>query len=109
LVIFANAPRAETFVMNEVEEKKIKEMEKLIAQAPKRKIKVVKDKINNVEDFKKEVETIHDDLKRIEPIIAKKSFANKALDLMIIMDCTGSMGSWIKACKEEIKSIVKSI
>jgi len=28
---------------------------------------------------------------------------------MIIIDCTGSMSSWINACKEEIKSIINSI
>mgnify|MGYP002372681036 CR=1 FL=1 len=28
------------------------------------------------------------------------------MDLMFIMDCTGSMGSWIKAAKQELYNIL---
>ncbi len=28
---------------------------------------------------------------------------------MFILDCTGSMGSWIKACKKEIISIIDCV
>lgn len=31
------------------------------------------------------------------------------LDLMFIVDCTGSMSSWIEAVKNEILAIVKGI
>ena len=30
----------------------------------------------------------------------------KSLDVMFIMDCTGSMSPWIEAAKREIKSII---
>jgi len=45
-------------------------------------------------------------------IICDKSnglFKPQALDLMFIMDCTSSMGSWIKSCKQEIETIVTRI
>ena len=38
-----------------------------------------------------------------------RKYGKTSLDLMIVLDCTGSMGSWIKACKEEIKMIINSI
>jgi len=31
------------------------------------------------------------------------------MDLMFIVDCTGSMGSWIAKVKDEILAIVKGI
>jgi len=34
---------------------------------------------------------------------------NKSLDLMFIMDCTGSMSPWIDAAKKEVKSIIDCI
>jgi len=34
---------------------------------------------------------------------------NKSLDLMFIMDCTGSMNPWIDAAKKEVKSIIDCI
>ncbi len=33
----------------------------------------------------------------------------KSLDMMFIIDCTGSMGSWIGACKKEIRSIIDCV
>jgi hypothetical protein len=44
---------------------------------------------------------------RIEPI--RKAIDRKSLDLMFIMDCTGSMGPWIDAAKREIKSIIDTL
>jgi hypothetical protein len=41
---------------------------------------------------------------RLEPI--RKVIDRKSLDIMFIMDCTGSMGHWIDAAKREIKSII---
>jgi hypothetical protein len=48
-------------------------------------------------------------LKRVEPVLRKKSYASKDVDVMFIMDCTGSMGSWIEVSKNEIKKIVSTI
>ncbi len=31
------------------------------------------------------------------------------LDLMFIMDCTGSMSSWIAKCKDELKNIIAHV
>ena len=45
-------------------------------------------------------------------IICDKSnglFKPQTLDLMFIMDCTNSMSSWIKVCKQEIETIVSRI
>lgn len=33
----------------------------------------------------------------------------KSLDVMFIIDCTGSMYSWIEASKKEIKSIIECV
>lgn len=33
----------------------------------------------------------------------------KSLDMMFIIDCTGSMGSWINTCKQEIKAIIDCV
>lgn len=51
---------------------------------------------------------LHGDLEKIEPI-KKAAFANKDLDLMFIIDCTGSMSTWIEACKVEVKSIIDHV
>jgi hypothetical protein len=32
--------------------------------------------------------------------------SGSSLDIMFIIDCTGSMHAWIKTCKEEINSII---
>jgi vacuole morphology and inheritance protein 14 len=45
-------------------------------------------------------------------IIVEKSVGileKKSLDLMFIMDCTSSMSSWIRVCKQEIQTIVDRI
>ena len=47
---------------------------------------------------------IFKDLSRVD-IVRKYEMRKNSLDLMFIIDCTGSMGCWIDACKKEIKSI----
>ena len=56
-------------------------------------------------ELSQQVQKINKDLIRIEP--ARKALcAAKSLDIMFIIDCTGSMCSWIEASKREIKSII---
>lgn len=50
---------------------------------------------------------MYKDLLKLEPV--RRVQGNKTLDMMFIIDCTGSMGSWIEACKREIKSIIDCI
>lgn len=64
---------------------------------------------SDIEDDYSEFESclgkIYKDLKRLEPA-RKAAFAGKSLDMMFIIDCTGSMSSWIEASKTEIRSII---
>jgi hypothetical protein len=47
----------------------------------------------------------HQDLQIFKPL--EKVFQEKlSLDLMFILDCTGSMGSWIRAAKKELHNII---
>ena len=39
----------------------------------------------------------------------KALYFGKDLDMMFIIDCTASMGSWIEACKEEIIAIIECV
>jgi hypothetical protein len=48
-------------------------------------------------------------LKTFENVFAKKLKEANTLDLVIVMDCTGSMGAWIKTAKEELLRIVDGI
>jgi hypothetical protein len=59
-------------------------------------------------ELEEQMQKIYTDLKRLEPI---KEIEDKkqSLDVMFIMDCTGSMGSWIQTCKTEIESIINNI
>ena len=58
--------------------------------------------------FEKMITRIYEDLARLEPV-RKASYSGRSLDLMFIIDCTGSMTCWIEACKREIRSIIDSI
>ncbi len=51
------------------------------------------------------MQRIHSDLNRLEPL-KKVICAGMSLDIMFIIDCTASMGTWIEACKKEISSII---
>jgi hypothetical protein len=55
--------------------------------------------------FEDNLKRLYTDLKLLEPHNTQ-SFKGKSLDLCFLMDCTGSMGSWIDICKEEINNIV---
>jgi hypothetical protein len=59
-------------------------------------------------EFNSNVGQIYRDLVRIDPVRRAIS-GNRTVDIMFIIDCTGSMGSWIKACKKEILSIVDCV
>lgn len=61
----------------------------------------------DVTDFAQQLQKMYKDLLKLEPI--RRIQGNKTLDMMFIIDCTGSMGSWIEACKREIKSIIDCI
>ncbi len=57
-------------------------------------------------DFRKEVDRIHNEFKKLEPI--RKAITH-TLDIMFILDCTGSMRPWIESCKKEIRAIIDSL
>ena len=58
-------------------------------------------------DLEFQISRINSDLMRLEPF--KKVIEKRSLDLMFIMDCTGSMYPWIDAAKREIKSIINCL
>ena len=64
--------------------------------------------VENLDLFEQRLRKVHKDLDRLEPV-RKALFRGKSLDVMFIIDCTGSMGSWINASKKEIKSIIECI
>lgn len=55
--------------------------------------------------MREQVSRIYSDLKRIE-VLREHSYSGRSLDLMFIIDCTGSMHRWIEVCKVEIKAII---
>lgn len=59
-------------------------------------------------DFNTQLKKIYSDLVRLEPV-RRALFSGKELDMMFIIDCTGSMGCWIEACKREIKAIIDCV
>lgn len=61
-----------------------------------------------MEIFCEQIAKINKDLSRMEPV-QKVLFKNNSIDLMFILDCTGSMGSWINACKREINSLLEYV
>ena len=62
---------------------------------------------NNLE-FQKNLSEINNDLKLLEEY-QKQIIARASLDILFIMDCTGSMGPWIKTCKNELNTIFTTI
>ena len=66
------------------------------------------DKRKNYEELQRATKRIYEDLSRVE-IVNKYEMRKNSLDLMFIIDCTGSMASWIQACKNEIKSITQFV
>lgn len=55
------------------------------------------EKPKDYSEFNTQVSRINRDLARLEPL--RKVIGKKSLDVMFIMDCTGSMGPWITAAK----------
>lgn len=66
------------------------------------------DEPKDITDLDSQVRRIYTDLIRLEPL-RRAMGAGKSLDMMFIIDCTGSMGSWIDACKKEIKAIIDCV
>jgi translation initiation factor 2B subunit (eIF-2B alpha/beta/delta family) len=62
----------------------------------------------DITDLDSQVRRIYADLIRLEPL-RRAMGAGKSLDMMFIIDCTGSMGSWINTCKQEIKAIIDCV
>lgn len=63
---------------------------------------------NKVKLLDTRVREAHQDLQLFKPL--EKIFRSKlSLDLMFIMDCTGSMSSWIKAVKTELYNIIDNV
>jgi hypothetical protein len=62
----------------------------------------------NNEDFARRYFTIHQDFTVLEPYL-KKLYSNISLDLMFIVDSTGSMSSWISTVKNELNKIIDFI
>jgi hypothetical protein len=48
---------------------------------------------------------MHDGVAKLEQIRAQ-FLGQESVDLMFIIDCTGSMQSWIDQCKKDIESII---
>jgi hypothetical protein len=59
----------------------------------------------DITDLDSQVRRVYTDLIRLEPL-RRAMGVGKSLDMMFIIDCTGSMSRWIDACKTEIKSII---
>ena len=62
---------------------------------------------NNLE-FNKRYLNLYQDFQVLIPF-EKKIMGKASLDVMFIMDCTGSMASWIVKCKEELGNIITFI
>ena len=60
------------------------------------------------EEFDKNFKTLREDFKLLEEY-EKKIFKDTNLDLMFIMDLTGSMGIWLDEAKKSIKDIIEEI
>lgn len=68
--------------------------------------KLWKDKNN--EEFARRYYSLYQDFQVIAPY-EHKILGKANLDLLFIMDCTGSMGGWLDACKYELKNIIDAI
>ena len=60
------------------------------------------------EEFEKNFKILKEDFKFLEEY-EKKIFKDTNLDLMFIMDLTGSMGIWLEEAKKSIKDIIEEI
>jgi hypothetical protein len=56
-------------------------------------------------ELNEQVKRIYADMKRVN-LLRNHTFAKRSLDLMFIIDCTASMGTWIEACKKEMRNII---
>ncbi len=64
----------------------------------------------NKEEFKKNLSELNSDLYALsdyQKVLARH--ACNTLDMLFIVDCTGSMEMWINACKEELKVIIDTL
>ena len=60
------------------------------------------------ENFEKNYQILKEDFKLIEEY-EKKVFKDTNLDIMFIMDLTGSMGTWLNEAKKSVKNITEEI
>ena len=60
------------------------------------------------ENFEKNYKILKEDIKLLEEY-EKEIFKDTNLDIMFIMDLTGSMGVWLEEAKNNIKSIIEEI
>jgi hypothetical protein len=58
--------------------------------------------------FQNQLSSINQDFQLLLPL-QKKIMLKTSLDLLIIMDTTASMGSWIAECKNKIKVIIQNL
>ncbi len=91
-----------------VQEKKVKEEELDRYEQKKDDDSSEEEVKENLDVFEERLKKVNKDLNRLDPV-RQALFRGKSLDVMFIIDCTGSMGSWIEASKKEIKSIIECI
>jgi hypothetical protein len=68
----------------------------------------LKFKEENNEEFKKNLLELNSDLEALSDYQMQLA-KHTSLDMLFIVDCTGSMGTWISACKEELKVIINNL
>ena len=62
----------------------------------------------NLQELERHLKGLNEDLSHLAPL-EQNMIKNIDLDIMFIMDCTGSMAEWIDACKRELVSIIDII
>jgi hypothetical protein len=90
------------------EEAKIKATEEFDKYEDSEVEEVDEEVLEKLDLFEQRLKQVNKDLLRLEPV-RKALFMGQSLDVMFIIDCTGSMASWIEASKKEIKSIIECI
>jgi hypothetical protein len=68
----------------------------------------LKFKDQNNEEFSRRFTLINQDFSVLEPF-QRRLYGDSVLDLMFLVDCTGSMSSWIDTVKTELKKIITYI
>jgi hypothetical protein len=68
----------------------------------------LKFKEQNNEEFNRRFLLINQDFSVLEPF-QRRLYGDSVLDLMFLVDCTGSMSSWIDTVKTELKNIISYI